>query len=76
MWLTFKDSWCEGSGYLNTRQDVQRAKIIPSSPEQPTPGRKRAYILYFTAAKQSKTREARVEKCLQNILDGIGLNEQ
>lgn len=41
-----------------------------------TPGRQRGYLLYFAAAKQSKTREARIEKCLQNILDGIGLNEQ
>src|SRR6266403_4402612 len=39
-----------------------------------TPGRQRGYILYFSAAKQSKTREARVEKCVQQILDGKGLN--
>src|SRR6266487_4361347 len=40
-----------------------------------TPGRQRGYILYFSAAKQSKTREARVEKCVQQILDGKGLND-
>ena len=40
-----------------------------------TPGRQRAYILYFSAAKQSKTRESRVEKCVQQILDGKGLND-
>jgi uncharacterized protein YdeI (YjbR/CyaY-like superfamily) len=40
-----------------------------------TPGRKRAYILYFTAPKQSKTRESRVEKCVQQILNGKGLND-
>jgi uncharacterized protein YdeI (YjbR/CyaY-like superfamily) len=40
-----------------------------------TPGRQRGYILYFSAAKQSKTREARVEKCLQQILNGKGLND-
>ena len=40
-----------------------------------TPGRQRAYILYFSAAKQSKTRESRVEKCVQQILDGEGLND-
>jgi uncharacterized protein YdeI (YjbR/CyaY-like superfamily) len=39
-----------------------------------TPGRQRAYILYF-APKQSKTRESRVEKCMQQILDGKGLND-
>ena len=39
-----------------------------------TPGRQRAYILYFSAPKQSKTRTARVEKCMQQILNGKGLN--
>jgi uncharacterized protein YdeI (YjbR/CyaY-like superfamily) len=40
-----------------------------------TSGRKRAYILYFSAPKQSKTRETRVEKYIQQILDGKGLND-
>jgi uncharacterized protein YdeI (YjbR/CyaY-like superfamily) len=40
-----------------------------------TPGRQRAYILYFSAPKQSKTRESRVEKCMQQILNGKGLND-
>jgi uncharacterized protein YdeI (YjbR/CyaY-like superfamily) len=40
-----------------------------------TPGRQRGYILYFSAAKQSKTRETRVEKCMQQILNGKGLND-
>ena len=40
-----------------------------------TPGRQRAYVLYFTAAKQSKTRESRVEKCMEQILNGKGLND-
>ena len=40
-----------------------------------TPGRQRAYILYFSAPKQSKTRESRVEKCRQQILNGKGLND-
>lgn len=40
-----------------------------------TPGRQRAYILYFSAPKQSKTRALRVEKCIQQILNGKGLNE-
>ncbi len=40
-----------------------------------TPGRQRAYILYFSAAKQSKTRQSRVEKCIPNILNGKGLND-
>lgn len=40
-----------------------------------TPGRQRAYALYFAQPKQSKTRAARVEKCLQQILEGKGLND-
>jgi len=41
-----------------------------------TPGRQRAYLLYFSAPKQSKTREARVEKYMPQILSGRGLNDQ
>jgi uncharacterized protein YdeI (YjbR/CyaY-like superfamily) len=40
-----------------------------------TPGRQRAYIFYFSSAKQAKTREARVEKYRQQILDGKGLDD-
>ncbi|MDH4212411.1 MAG: YdeI family protein [Candidatus Thorarchaeota archaeon] len=40
-----------------------------------TPGRQRAYLLYFSAPKQSKTRESRVEKFVQQILNGKGLND-
>ena len=40
-----------------------------------TPGRQRAYLLYFSAPKQSKTREARIEKCMQQILNGKGLED-
>ncbi|MFS0864891.1 YdeI/OmpD-associated family protein [Fredinandcohnia sp. 179-A 10B2 NHS] len=40
-----------------------------------TPGRQRAYIIYFTKPKQSKTRESRIEKYVQHILSGKGLNE-
>jgi len=40
-----------------------------------TPGRQRAYILYFSAPKQSKTRESRVEKYIQQILKGKGLHD-
>jgi len=40
-----------------------------------TPGRQRGYLLYFSAPKQSKTRESRVEKCRQQILKGKGLND-
>ena len=40
-----------------------------------TPGRQRAYLLYFSAPKQSKTRESRIEKSLQKIFAGKGLND-
>ncbi len=40
-----------------------------------TPGRRRAYLLYFSGAKQSKTRTSRVEKCLPQILKGKGLDD-
>jgi len=41
-----------------------------------TPGRRRAYVLYFTGAKQSKTRTARIEKCISKILAGKGINDR
>jgi uncharacterized protein YdeI (YjbR/CyaY-like superfamily) len=41
-----------------------------------TPGRQRGYLLYFSAAKQSRTREARIEKCMDQIFDGKGLNDE
>jgi uncharacterized protein YdeI (YjbR/CyaY-like superfamily) len=40
-----------------------------------TPGRQRAYLLYFSAAKQSKTRDSRVNRCIPQILNGMGLGE-
>lgn len=43
--------------------------------EELTPGRQRAYLLHFSSAKQQKTREARIEKNVQRILDGKGLDD-
>ena len=40
-----------------------------------TPGRQRGYLLHFSAPKQSKTRESRIEKCMPQILNGKGLND-
>lgn len=40
-----------------------------------TPGRQRGYLLYFSQAKQSKTRESRIEKYIPQIFDGKGLND-
>jgi uncharacterized protein YdeI (YjbR/CyaY-like superfamily) len=41
-----------------------------------TPGRQRAYLFYFSQPKQAKTREARIEKCIPLIFDGIGLMDE
>jgi len=40
-----------------------------------TPGRQRGYLLYFSDSKQSKTREARIEKYLPRIMNGKGIND-
>src|SRR5439155_8579927 len=41
-----------------------------------TPGRQRGYILYFSGAKQSKTGTSRIDKCMNEVLNGKGVNEQ
>jgi uncharacterized protein YdeI (YjbR/CyaY-like superfamily) len=40
-----------------------------------TPGRQRAYLLYFSGSKQSSTRTNRIEKSIEQIMDGKGLND-
>ena len=50
-------------------------QVLKSAFDALTPGRQRAYLLYFSGAKQSKTRAARVEKYIPNILDGQSLND-
>jgi uncharacterized protein YdeI (YjbR/CyaY-like superfamily) len=40
-----------------------------------TPGRQRGYMLHFSSPKQSKTRESRVEKYMQHILNGKGMDD-
>ncbi len=56
--------------YLDGARDVKTAFA------KLTPGRQRAYLLHFSSAKQSKTRAARIEKCLPAILAGKGLNDE
>ena len=41
-----------------------------------TPGRQRGYLLHFSSAKQAKTREARVEKCMERILEEKGMDDE
>jgi len=43
--------------------------------ESLTPGRQRGYIFYFSSAKNPETRESRIEKCIDLILDGVGLHD-
>ncbi len=62
-----------------TPEEIQRkfdeAPALKTAFEALTPGRQRAYILYFSTAKQSKTGESRIEKYMDNILNGKGLND-
>jgi len=54
---------------------LEEVPALQEAFEALTPGRQRAYILYFSAPKQSKTRAARVEKYRKKILNGQGLND-
>ncbi len=49
---------------------------LRSAFEALTPGRQREYNLYFTGAKQAKTRQARIDKYRPKILDGKGLRDR
>jgi uncharacterized protein YdeI (YjbR/CyaY-like superfamily) len=57
------------------RRELDRNPALKRAFEALTPGRQRGYLLHFSAPKQSKTREARIEKCSDMILDGLGLND-
>ncbi|GET23306.1 YdeI/OmpD-associated family protein [Prolixibacter denitrificans] len=59
---------------LQTKLDESPA--LKTAFEALTPGRQRAYLFHFAQPKQSKTRTARVEKCIPQILDGKGLNDR
>ena len=48
---------------------------LKSAFEKLSPGRQRGYILHFSQPKQAKTRVARIENCVVQILSGKGLNE-
>ena len=54
---------------------AEGGSALKSAFEALTPGRQRAYNLYFSAPKQSKTRQSRIEKHVQQILNGKGLND-
>jgi uncharacterized protein YdeI (YjbR/CyaY-like superfamily) len=54
---------------------LDESPALKTAFEALTPGRQRAYVLYFSEPRQEKTRQARVEKYVQQILDGKGLND-
>lgn len=57
------------------RNKLKENRALKTAFEALTPGRQRGYLLYFSSAKQSKTREARVEKCAPRILKGKGMDD-
>src|ERR1044072_8149507 len=54
---------------------LNKNKALKKAFESLTPGRQRAYLLHFSSAKQAKTREARVEKYIPQILEGRGIDD-
>jgi len=57
------------------QKKLDKNKKLKTAFEALTPGRQRAYLFYFSSAKQSKTREERVEKYMPQILKGKGLED-
>jgi uncharacterized protein YdeI (YjbR/CyaY-like superfamily) len=57
------------------QKKLNKSAALKKAFESLTPGRQRAYIFYFSQAKQSKTREQRVEKYIKQILSGKGLDD-
>ncbi len=54
---------------------LQEDPLLQAAFQSLTPGRQKAYLFYFNQAKQVKTREARIEKYYQHILDGKGIDD-
>lgn len=57
------------------KQRFQKMPTLKTAFESLTPGRQRAYLLFFSSAKQAQTREARIDKYSKQILSGKGLND-
>jgi len=58
------------------KQALENNPQLQSAFKSLTPGRQRGYLLYFSQAKQSKTRVSRIEKSIPKILEGKGYNER
>lgn len=66
------------SDYEIPEEFEKKLKTMPALKkafEALTPGRQRAYLMHFSAAKQSKTRESRIDSYVQRILDGKGIGD-
>ncbi len=57
------------------QEKLDENEALKKAFEALTQGRQRAYLLYFSSAKQSKTKVSRIEKCIPEILNGKGLND-
>jgi uncharacterized protein YdeI (YjbR/CyaY-like superfamily) len=57
-------------------EQFARVKGLRTAFEALTPGRRRAYLMHFTSAKQSSTRTARIERATPDIFEGKGLGER
>jgi len=57
------------------QKKLAKSKTLKAAFEKLTPGRQRGYLLHFSTAKQSKTREARIEKYIPKILEGKGMDD-
>ena len=60
---------------LELKERFKKSPALKTAFNALTPGRQRAYVLYFSAAKQSKTRESRIQKSVDSIMKGKGLND-
>jgi len=57
------------------QRQLDQSTHLKEAFEALTPGRQKGYLLHFSSAKQSKTREARVEKAIPKILEGLGMDD-
>ena len=76
--LTLEVSFKQHTEYTIPEELQQKFNEIPALKpvfEALTPGRQRGYMLHFSAPKQSKTRETRVEKYIPKILNGKGIDD-
>ena len=57
------------------RSKLEKMPALKKAFNALTPGRQRGYLLHFSSAKQAKTREARIEKNIERIMEGMGLDD-